>query len=106
MKSTVASRGRTGILPRYSVLVTPHLEYCVQMWNPQNRRTDLVEHVQWTATKMIQGVEHPSYKDRLRELGLFSLEKRKHQEGSDSGTSIPKEELQKRRGRYLLQDLL
>ncbi len=46
------------------------------MWSPQYRRdVELVEHVQRSATKMIQGMDHLSYEDRLRELGLFSLEK-------------------------------
>ena len=75
---SVVSRAREVILPLCSVLVEPQQEYCVQMRSPQYRRdVYLLESIWRRATEVIQGMEHLPYRDRLRELGLFSLEKRR-----------------------------
>jgi len=48
------------------------------MWSPLYRRdVDLLECVQRRATKTIQWMEHLSCEDRLKDLGLFGLEKRR-----------------------------
>jgi len=65
-----------GDCPPLSALIRPHLEYCIQVWGPQHRKdVELLDWDQRRSMMMLRGLQHLTYEDRLREMGLFSLEK-------------------------------
>ena len=74
----MARRSREMIVPLYLALMRPYLEYCIQLSVSQHKKDmDLFQQSQSRSPRMIRGLEHLSCEERLRELGMFSLQKRR-----------------------------
>jgi len=78
IKHSIANQLREEIVPLCAALVWPHLKYCVQFWVPQYKKDfKLLECVQRRAIKIVKGLEGKTCQERLRSLGLFTLEEAK-----------------------------
>ena len=73
----VVYKSKEVISKLYNSYVRPVIEYCAQVWAPYLKKDlDMLERVQRRATRMISGFEGKSYEERLKELGMFSVERR------------------------------
>ena len=64
----------------YQQYVHPHLEFATQAWAPWSEGDkQVLERVQEKAVKMVSGLVSKTYEDRLKELGMETLEERRHQ---------------------------
>ena len=78
IRISFACLDRPMFLNLYLVLVRPHLEYCVQAWSPYKRKyIKKLEGVQRRATKLVPELRDLEYPERLRRLGLTTLEERR-----------------------------
>ena len=66
------------IVPLYKAKVRPHLEHCVQAWNPYLRKDiDILEKILRRATILIPGLIYLRYEEPLQKYGLTTLETRR-----------------------------
>ena len=77
----ITSKDRHVIVSLCSVLVKLQLEYCVHFWSPQFKKdSTTLERAERRAKAMIKGMENLPCEETLKEIGLFSLEKRRLRE--------------------------
>ena len=72
------TRDEYTMMTLYRSLVLPLLEYCCQVWNPKSLgMIRQLEAVQRTFTHRISGISHLNYWQRLTQLKMYSLERRR-----------------------------
>ena len=56
-------------------MVRPHIEYATKVGSPQYKKDKIIlENVQRRATRLVKCIKHLSYSERLKALGLPTLE--------------------------------
>ena len=75
IRGNITYKENSLIVLLFKAIVRPHLEYCIQAYNPHLRKDIyMLEKIQRRATKLIPGLRYLRYEERLNECGLTTLE--------------------------------
>ena len=79
---SIINRSEPVMMLIYKALIRPHIEYCVQVWNPVPQRGTwdtilAIENVQRRFTRLIDGIGLLPYRERLQKLKLTTLAERR-----------------------------
>ena len=75
---TFETREAQPMMKMFNSYIRSKLEYCSLIWNPHKKEDiDKIERIQKHFTSKIKGLEHMDYHERLKKLGLYSLERRR-----------------------------
>ena len=75
---TFQSRDKYVMMTVWKTLVVPIHDYCSQLWSPCDiKNIKLLDTVQWNFVKKIQGMHGKSYSQILKELRMYSLQRRR-----------------------------
>ena len=78
IKHTFTCLDRETLPALYKALVRPRMEFAIQAWSPYLRKDiSKLERVQRRATKLIPSIAHLTYQERLIQLNMTTLEKRR-----------------------------
>ncbi len=70
-------RSLQDFIPLDGVLVRPHLEYGMPAFSPNLADINHLERIQRLAKRLVTGMRHLPYEERLQWLGLHSLQRRR-----------------------------
>ena len=84
IRRNITYKEKSLIIPLYKAIVRPHLEYCIQAWNPHLRKdVDMLDKIKRRATKLIPELRYLTYEERLKECGLTNTRNSKNNGGSN-----------------------
>ena len=75
---TFILRDRKTMITLFNTYIRSRLEYCSVIWSPTTQADiNRIERIQKSFTSRIEGLENMNYHERLKELKMYSLERRR-----------------------------